>query len=118
MSLPARSTRAPIEAFQLPVMGNSIEGQNAWKAILAGAIIGGVTTVSALYSYKYWSNWWKDRLQEVHGTQRQPRLISMSQALDDDILGEQFTRNQQFFGRAGQEAVLNAFVVVVGLGVS
>lgn len=39
-------------------------------------------------------------------------------SLDDVILGEQLTRNVQFFGRDGQQRVCDAFVVVVGLGVS
>jgi hypothetical protein len=38
-------------------------------------------------------------------------------SLDDDILGEQLTRNVQFFGRESQQRVCDAFVVVVGLGV-
>jgi hypothetical protein len=37
--------------------------------------------------------------------------------LDDEILGEHFTRNVQFFGREGQEKIMGAFVIVVGLGV-
>ena len=41
-----------------------------------------------------------------------------SLSLDDDIVGEQLTRNVQFWGRPGQERVCSAFVVVVGLGVS
>ena len=95
-----------------------MEGKQAWKLFLAGAITGGIAAGSTLHCYRYWSKWWKDSLPQDHGAPRQPKLISMSQALDDDILGEQFTRNRQFFGRTGQEHVLNAFVVVVGLGVS
>lgn len=38
--------------------------------------------------------------------------------LDDEVVGEQLTRNVQFFGRQGQQRVCDAFVVVVGLGVS
>lgn len=37
---------------------------------------------------------------------------------EDDILTEQFTRNIQFFGLQQQKDIANAFVVVVGLGVS
>ncbi|CAL5228157.1 g11237 [Coccomyxa viridis] len=36
--------------------------------------------------------------------------------LDDEVLGEHFTRNVQFFGRPGQERIMGAFVIVVGLG--
>jgi hypothetical protein len=38
--------------------------------------------------------------------------------LRDDVLSEQLTRNIQFFGTAGQDKIVNSFVVVVGLGVS
>jgi hypothetical protein len=38
-------------------------------------------------------------------------------SLDDEITAEQLTRNIQFFGRAGQQCVSDAFVIVVGLGV-
>ena len=37
--------------------------------------------------------------------------------LEDEVLGEHFTRNVQFFGRPGQERIMGAFVIVVGLGV-
>jgi len=40
----------------------------------------------------------------------------MGSIYDDDILTEQFTRNIQFFGEAGQRAIAGAFVVVVGVG--
>jgi hypothetical protein len=38
-------------------------------------------------------------------------------SLDDEVLGEQLTRNVQFFGLTGQQRVCDAFVIVVGLGV-
>ena len=38
-------------------------------------------------------------------------------SLEDEVLGEHFTRNLQFFGRPGQERIMGAFVIVVGLGV-
>ena len=39
-------------------------------------------------------------------------------SLNDEVLGEHFTRNVQFFGRPGQEKIMGAFVIVIGLGVS
>lgn len=42
----------------------------------------------------------------------------MSDFVSDEVLSEQFTRNVQFFGQDGQLKIANAFVVVVGLGVS
>ena len=41
----------------------------------------------------------------------------MPLSLEDEIVGEQLTRNVQFFGREGQKSVCDAFVIVVGLGV-
>eukprot|EP00897_Mesotaenium_endlicherianum_P004166 jgi/Mesen1/3778/ME000205S03031 len=41
-----------------------------------------------------------------------PELASQN----DEIISEQFTRNEQFFGAPGQMRVHSAFVVVVGLG--
>ena len=38
-------------------------------------------------------------------------------SLEDEVLGEHFTRNLQFFGRPGQERIMGAFVIVIGLGV-
>ena len=49
-------------------------------------------------------------------TSTSTRETRTSYDLTDEILREQFTRNVQFFGEAGQEAVRDAFVVVVGLG--
>lgn len=44
----------------------------------------------------------------------------MSEPLDtfllSSVMGEQFVRNFQFFGEEGQTAIMNARVVVVGLG--
>lgn len=43
--------------------------------------------------------------------------VGIENALEDEILAEQFTRNVQFFGNEGQAAIHKAFVVIVGLGV-
>lgn len=37
---------------------------------------------------------------------------------DDEVIAEQLTRNVQFFGEESQQKIADAFVVVVGLGVS
>ena len=44
-------------------------------------------------------------------------LTIAADALQDDILREQFTRNIQFFGEGPQTQVFRSFVVIVGLGV-
>jgi hypothetical protein len=46
-----------------------------------------------------------------------PGCAAPGVCLDDVIVGEQLTRNVQFFGRDNQQRVCDAFVVVVGLGV-
>ena len=50
-------------------------------------------------------------------TQHAAGLTVAADALQDDILREQFTRNIQFFGEAAQAKVFGSFVVIVGLGV-
>lgn len=47
-----------------------------------------------------------------------PSHASVASFHEDDILGEQLTRNVQFFGLEAQQRIGQAFVVVVGLGVS
>ena len=43
---------------------------------------------------------------------------SATAVVDDEIVAEQFTRNVQFFGVESQKKVAEAFVVVIGLGLS
>lgn len=50
-------------------------------------------------------------------TQHAGGLTVAADALQDDIMREQFTRNIQFFGDAAQAKVFGSFVVIVGLGV-
>ena len=54
---------------------------------------------------------------ETPRTQHAAGLTVAADALQDDILREQFTRNIQFFGEAAQAKVFRSFVVIVGLGV-
>ena len=81
--------------------------------------------------YKYCTQWWKSKQQKLgllhsndgdEASQRAPTSqvngINIRDALEDEILSEQFTRNVQFFGKEGQSALHGAFVVIVGLGVS
>jgi len=44
-------------------------------------------------------------------------LQQAAHSLDDEVVAEQLTRNVQFFTATGQQRVMGAFVVVVGLGV-
>lgn len=43
---------------------------------------------------------------------------SVKRFQEDEVLVEQLTRNIQFFGADAQQQIADAFVVVVGLGVS
>jgi hypothetical protein len=47
-----------------------------------------------------------------------PSTPSVRRFHEDDVLREQLTRNVQFFGLEGQQRVSDAYVIVVGLGVS
>lgn len=44
--------------------------------------------------------------------------VSVSRFQEDEVLTEQLTRNVQFFGLEGQQRIADAYVVIVGLGVS
>ena len=71
---------------------------------------------------KWWTRQQKQLVEEVHQPAVPPaaavEALEPQDWLHDDILGEQFTRNVQFFGEASQRQIANAFVVVIGLGVS
>lgn len=87
------------------------------RGFLLGALVGGVVSFAAL---KYLSNIQLDvEGQAKHKKDQEQRQFQrgLQAALEDEILAEQFTRNVQFFGASGQHEVLNAFVVVIGLGV-
>lgn len=100
-------------------------------AFLTGVVSGAIGIAGAACIYSYASAWWKQQAAEAErvtkhldaDTNASPQHgasipdISIADALDDEILSEQFTRNRQFFGEDGQHAIHQAFVVVVGLGV-
>ena len=96
---------------------------------IAGALAGAAAALGAAVFGERSSLWTKQperkdaavgpayrHLSEPHSTQDQ--ASGLEDALEDEILSEQFTRNVQIFGREGQQRVHHAFVVVVGLGVS
>lgn len=57
--------------------------------------------------------------QQPEGQLNEPAHHASLQHFDqDEVLAEQLTRNTQFFGLEKQKHVTNAFVVVIGLGVS
>ena len=93
-------------------------------AFLAGAMVGAAIVATSTWPDlpKWWTRRQKHLVEEVH--QPLAPLAAAVEALEpqdwlhDDILGEQFTRNVQFFGEASQRQIANAFVVVIGLGVS
>ncbi len=85
----------------------------------AGVALGGVAAYAAARSL---------HAQRAHATAQSsaPPEVASSEpvrgaccgvSLDDEIVGEQLTRNVQFFGRERQQRVVDSFVVVVGLGV-
>lgn len=93
---------------------------------LAGAAVGAAIALGALQC-GYRREWNASRrqygaaIQERQGSPAssvQGSSRGMSDFVSDEVLSEQFTRNVQFFGQGGQLKIANAFVVVVGLGVS
>lgn len=93
-------------------------------SFLAGGAVGAAIAIGAL-QYWYRREW--DSTCRQYGPvceKGQPSIpvqrasCGLSDFVNDEVLSEQFTRNVQFFGQGGQLKVANAFVVVVGLGVS
>jgi hypothetical protein len=89
----------------------------AWFA--AGAASAGLLSALLLYRRSPAAQHRSAPAEPPPAEQRAPgRAAGLQGYLQDDVLSEQFTRNIQFFGTAGQDKIINAFVVVVGLGVS
>lgn len=93
---------------------------------LAGGAVGAAVALGALH-YWYRRDWnpssrqygaVAEKEQRSPASPVQDSSSGLSDFLRDEILSEQFTRNVQFFGQDGQLKIANAFVVVVGLGVS
>jgi hypothetical protein len=92
----------------------------------AGALAGAALTALGAYCYSSSSS----RSQSATGTnqlpaqpqnQQQPgpaHHASLQEFEQDEVLAEHLTRNVQFFGLEKQKQITNAFVVVIGLGVS
>ena len=93
-------------------------------AFLAGAMVGAAIVATSTWPdlSERWTRQQKHLVEEVHQPPAPPaaavEAVAPQEWLHDDILGEQFTRNVQFFGEASQRQIANAFVVVIGLGVS
>ena len=92
-------------------------------SFLAGAMVGAAVVASTWPDlYKWWTRQQKQLVEEVHQPPAPPAAavgaLEPQDWLHDDVLGEQFTRNVQFFGEASQRHIANSFVVVIGLGVS
>ena len=93
-------------------------------AFLAGAMVGAAIVATSTWPDlpKWWTRQHNQFVEEVHQPPAPPaaavEALDPQDWLHDDILGEQFTRNVQFFGEASQRQIANAFVIVIGLGVS
>ena len=90
------------------------------KAFFLGVLFGGAVCVAAL-QYKSRRSF-AENVPSSHKNESKPSgpddtSKGLHSALEDEILSEQFTRNVQFFGGKGQQDILDAFVVVIGLGV-
>lgn len=102
------------------------ESMKDTAAFVAGGAVGAAVAVGAL-QYWYRREWNADRRQYSETSEKEQRPTSravqgssckLSDFTSDEVLSEQFTRNVQFFGQNGQLNIANAFVVVIGLGVS
>lgn len=95
-----------------------------------GALAGALVATGAIYYWQHSGKWWKEKAAETDALRQSNGLstptmqssttkstLDIKEALEDEILAEQFTRNVQFFGQAGQQRIFDAFVIVVGLGV-
>ncbi len=90
-----------------------------WKTYSVCLMAGALAGAGAVYVALGWR-------RAAIATAPQPQSIGTAEKstvkvkdfLKDEVLSEQLTRNVQFFGEEGQQAIANSFVVVVGLGVS
>ena len=88
-------------------------------AFCSGAALASVAAV-ACSRLQPWTWWWKARVEAAATLAAVPAAeppLGLQEALKDDILTEHFTRNIQFFGKEGQQAIFDSTVAVVGLGV-
>ena len=99
----------------------ALEGLDSSQGFLIGSLIGGALGFASVYyccsQLDSFLVFHKKKSRET-GTAASRPGKSLHEAFEDEILSEQFTRNVQFFGSKGQQQVHDAFVVVVGLGVS
>ena len=92
--------------------------------LLAGGAVGAIAAYAALQlSQRTWhARSHRYAEPERQGSVKRPSNSEIRTRLgsfhEDEVLAEQFTRNVQFFGLEGQLKIANAFVVVIGLGVS
>ena len=103
------------------------EQRAAWLPVaIAGALSGAALTAAAFVCWQH-SNKRRKRADSLEGSAlrinaehvaNSKQKMGLGSPFSDEILSEQFTRNTQFFGRDGQSQVHDAFVIVVGLGVS
>ena len=91
---------------------------NATFHLVIGGAVGAMLAVSAMeiLRRRKWNS--LSRQYDQSSLTTSPANDGLSDFLNDEILREQFTRNIQFFGQKGQQKIANAFVVVIGLGVS
>ncbi len=95
------------------------------KSAFAVGLIAGAA-VSSLSMYIYLKRAEVNVVASSSGASKSPASATTAAAVPasllefehDEVLAEQLTRNTQFFGIEKQRAIANAFVVVIGLGVS
>jgi hypothetical protein len=94
------------------------------QAFAAGALAG--AAAAGLAAYCYCSRIQQNPSKSIQPPPQQQKAqasgpahhASLQEFEQDEVLAEQLTRNVQFFGLEQQKQISNAFVVVIGLGVS
>jgi hypothetical protein len=99
----------------------SSSGSSSTVAFAAGAFAGAALSAASLWYYYRSQQPAANRLLPAAvaaSSQPAAHTASLRDFESDEILAEHLTRNVQFFGIEKQKQIANAFVVVVGLGVS
>lgn len=105
-------------------MSVSADAKSFALGAAAGTLLAGVAGLAGTFAYREYSraaaaeqDLLRDLSSQSAGRPCGNGASAAQHSLKDEIVAEQLTRNVQFFKAPGQERVMGAFVVVVGLGV-
>lgn len=105
-------------------MSVSADAKSFALGAAAGTLLAGVAGLAGTFAYREYNraaaaeqDLLRDLSSQSAGRPCGNGASAAQHSLKDEIVAEQLTRNVQFFKAPGQERVMGAFVVVVGLGV-